>query len=122
VGEVIDRIQKDNGENVVQTVAQQFNACLECARDDGHIVNVYYNKHEARRAGAPRYMSHTDYIKALAMFPNTQLTLSQFENECLKRDINMDDTLSDDAIYEALCDGDNETLYELLDSFEAPLF
>jgi hypothetical protein len=51
-----------------QTIEEWFEASIDCARDDGHIINVFWTVGEAEEAGAPRYMSDVAYAKALNSF------------------------------------------------------
>lgn len=42
-----------------------FEAALDCAADDGHMVQVFWNKEDALDAGAPRYMGEDKFEQAV---------------------------------------------------------
>ena len=42
-------------ENSLQIEAH-FQAAIDCAADDGHIISVYWTREEAEQAGAPQHM------------------------------------------------------------------
>ena len=66
----------DNGEVNYDKVAEwenalpieaHFQAAIDCAADDGHIIRVYWTREEAEEAGAPSYMSDEDYLNKLEL-------------------------------------------------------
>lgn len=54
-----------NAWETAQPIDAHFEAAIDCARDDGHTVSVYWTREAALDAGAPRYMSDEQYIKAV---------------------------------------------------------
>ena len=46
-------------------IEAHFQAAIDCAADDGHIISVYWTREEAEEAGAPRYMTDEAYKKKL---------------------------------------------------------
>jgi hypothetical protein len=41
-----------------------FEAAIDAAKDDGHIINMHFAVESALEAGAPRYMSEEDYVRS----------------------------------------------------------
>ena len=48
-------------------IEAHFEAAIDCAGDDGHIIKVYWSKEDALNDGAPRYMSDEDYAKCVGL-------------------------------------------------------
>ena len=46
-------------------IEAHFQAAIDCAADDGHIIRVYWTREEAEEAGAPHYMSEEEYGQKL---------------------------------------------------------
>ena len=42
-------------------IEEHFQAAIDCAANDGHIIRVYWTREEAEEAGAPRFMSDDVY-------------------------------------------------------------
>ena len=51
-------------------IEAHFEAAIDCAADDGHIIRVYWTREEAEEAGAPRHMSDEAYKQKINLiFP-----------------------------------------------------
>ena len=48
-----------------QPIEAHFEAAIDCAKDDGHKVDVFWAKESAIEAGAPRYMNEENYLAAV---------------------------------------------------------
>jgi len=53
-----------------QPIKAHFQAAIDCAASDGHVISTYWSAQEALDDGAPRYMSEDAFATAIGLaFP-----------------------------------------------------